>query len=94
VHTIAARQNVSPRYVQRLFDECGSTFTEYVMEQRLERAHRLLSDPRLRDHTMTAIAFASGFNDLSHFQRRFRRRYGAPPSDLRPGQANKLPALS
>ena len=83
VHTIAARQNVSPRYVQRLFDECGSTFTEYVMEQRLERAHRLLSDPRLRDHTMTAIAFASGFSDLSHFQRRFRRRYGTPPSDLR-----------
>jgi AraC-like DNA-binding protein len=92
VHTIAARQHVSPRYVQRLFDECGSTFTEYVMEQRLERAHRLLSDPRLRDHTMTAIAFASGFNDLSHFQRRFRRRYGTPPSDLRAGK--QLPAVA
>ena len=48
----------------------------------------------LRDHTMTAIAFASGFSDLSHFQRRFRRRYGTPPSDLRAGQANKLPALN
>jgi len=91
VHTIAARQNVSPRYVQRLFDECGSTFTEYVMEQRLERAHRLLSDPRLRDHTMTAIAFASGFSDLSHFQRRFRRRYGTPPSDLRAGKQTSCP---
>lgn len=85
VHTIAARHNVSARYVQRLFDDSGSTFTEYVMEQRLERAHRLLSDPRLSDRTLTSIAFAVGFNDLSHFQRRFRRRYGAPPSDLRRG---------
>jgi len=85
VHTVAARHKVSARYVQRLFDECGSTFTEYVMEQRLERAHRLLSDPQLCERTLTAIAFAVGFNDLSHFQRSFRRRYGRPPSDLRAG---------
>jgi AraC-like DNA-binding protein len=83
VHTVAARHQVSPRYVQRLFDERGSTFTEYVMEQRLERAHRLLSDPQLSYRTVTAIAFGSGFNDLSHFQRRFRRRYGASPSEFR-----------
>jgi len=83
VHTVAARHKISPRYVQRLFDEIGSTFTEYVMEQRLERAHRLLTDPQLCDRTLTAIAFAAGFNDLSHFQRRFRQRYGAPPSELR-----------
>jgi len=54
-----------------------------VMAQRLERAHRLLSDPKLCDRTLTAIAFAAGFNDLSHFQRRFRRRYGATPSGVR-----------
>jgi AraC-like DNA-binding protein len=83
VHTVAARHKVSPRYVQRLFDEAGSTFTEYVIEQRLERARRLLSDPRLSDRTLTAIAFAAGFNDLSHFQRRFRGRYGGSPSELR-----------
>jgi len=66
-----------------LFDDGGSTFTEYVIAQRLERAHRLLSDPQLSDRTLTAIAFSTGFNDLSHFQRRFRRRYGATPSDVR-----------
>jgi len=91
VHTIAARQKVSPRYVQRLFDESGSIFTEYVMEQRLERAHRLLGDPRLCDRTMTAIAFAAGFNDLSHFQRRFRRRYGTPPPAFRAGMQTNDP---
>ena len=83
VHTVATRHKVSPRYLQRLFDDSGSTFTEYVMAQRLERAHRLLSDPKLGGRTLTAIAFAAGFNDLSHFQRRFRRRYGTTPSDVR-----------
>jgi AraC-like DNA-binding protein len=91
VHTVAARHKVSARYVQRLFDECGSTFTEYVLEQRLERAHRLISDPRLRDRTLTAIAFAAGFNDLSHFQRRFRRHYGTPPSDVRASAQTNCP---
>jgi len=85
VHTVAARHKVSPRCIQRLFDESGSTFTEYVMEQRLERAHRLLSDPKLSDRTLTSIAFAAGFNDLSYFNRTFRRRYHATPSDVRNG---------
>jgi len=56
-----------------------------VMEQRLERAHRLLSDPKLSDRTLTSIAFAAGFNDLSYFNRTFRRRYHATPSDVRNG---------
>jgi AraC-like DNA-binding protein len=92
VHTVAARHKVSPRYVQRLFDDAGSTFTEYVMAQRLERANRLLSDPHLGDRTLTAIAFAAGFNDLSHFQRRFRRRYGATPSDVRAAMRTESPS--
>jgi AraC-like DNA-binding protein len=91
VHTVASRHKVSPRYVQRLFDESGSTFTEYVMQERLERAHRLLSDPKLSDRPLTSIAFAVGFSDLSHFQRRFRRRYGAPPSELRAGMRANHP---
>ena len=91
VHTIAARQKVSPRYVQRLFDGQRLDLYRVCDGRRLERAHRLLGDPRFCDRTLTAIAFAAGFNDLSHFQRRFRRRYGTPPSDLQSGYANKLP---
>ena len=83
VRTIAARHKVTPRYVQRLFEETGSTFTEYVLGQRLVRAHRLLTDARRSEQTLTAIAFEVGFSDLSYFNRAFRRRFGATPSDLR-----------
>jgi AraC-like DNA-binding protein len=82
---VATRQNVSPRYVQKLFEREGLTFSEFVLDQRLARAHRLLSDPRCADRTVSAIAFAAGFGDLSYFNRVFRARYGATPSDVRPG---------
>ena len=90
IGTVAARHKVTPRYVQRLFEESGVTFTEYVVGQRLARAHRLMSDPRLAGRTLTAIAFEVGFSDLSYFNRAFRRRFGATPSDIR-AQARREP---
>jgi AraC-like DNA-binding protein len=83
VGAVAARHKLTPRYVQRLFEESGVTFTEYLVAQRLERARQLMSDPRRAEQTLTAIAFAVGFGDLSYFNRTFRRRFGATPSDIR-----------
>jgi AraC-like DNA-binding protein len=83
VAVIAARHLVQPRYVQRLFESEGTTFTEYVLTQRLARARRLLCDPRYADHKISSIAFDAGFGDLSYFNRVFRRRYGAAPSEFR-----------
>jgi AraC-like DNA-binding protein len=80
---VATRGGISPRYVRRLFQQEGTSFSAYVLGERLERAHRLLLHPGSRDRTITAIAYACGFNDLSYFSRSFRRRFGATPSDLR-----------
>ena len=83
VAAIAARHRIMPRCVQRLFENEGTTFTDYVLAQRLARAHRLLSDPRRADQKISTVAFDAGFGDLSYFNRTFRRRYGAAPSELR-----------
>jgi AraC-like DNA-binding protein len=80
---IAVRHGVSPRYVQMLFESEGLTFSQFMLDQRLTRAHRMLTDPRFAGRTITAIADAAGFGDLSHFNRSFRRRYGESPSDVR-----------
>jgi AraC-like DNA-binding protein len=80
---VAARLKLTPRHVQRLFEHAGSTFSEFVLGQRLARAHRLLTDPRRIDSTIGTIAFESGFGDLSYFNRTFRRHYGATPSEIR-----------
>jgi AraC-like DNA-binding protein len=54
-----------------------------VLGQRLSRAHRILSDPRLSDRNISSVAFDVGFGDLSYFNRAFRRRYAATPTETR-----------
>jgi AraC-like DNA-binding protein len=91
VGAVAARGGVTTRYVQLLFEEQGTTFTEFVLEQRLARIHRYLSEPRFAGLTITDVAFMCGFGDLSYFYRAFRRRYGATPSDVRQSIQQELP---
>ena len=83
LESVAARHGISPRYVGKLFAGVGTTFTDFVLAERLARAHRMLVDARFADRSISAIAFDAGFGDLSYFNHAFRRRYGATPSDVR-----------
>jgi AraC-like DNA-binding protein len=83
VAMMAERHGVSTRYVQKLFELEGTTFSEFVLTERLARAHRMLVDPQFADRPISSIGYEAGFTDLSHFNRAFRRRYGATPSDVR-----------
>jgi AraC-like DNA-binding protein len=83
VEEVAKRQGVSSRYVQMLFEQEGTTFSQYVISQRLLRAHRMLTDSRFADRSITSLAFDAGFGDLSYFNRAFRRCYGGTPSEIR-----------
>jgi hypothetical protein len=48
---------LSPRSLQKLFDNDGTTFSEYVLGQRLAHAHRALSDPRRMGEKIATIVF-------------------------------------
>ena len=88
VAEIALRQRVTPHYIQMLFETEGTTFSEFVRNARLNRAHRMLVDPRLAGRSITAIAYEAGFGDLTYFNRAFRRRFGGTPSDVRTAGRN------
>lgn len=81
--SVAKHLGVTPRYVHMLFESEGMSLMEFVLLKRLERAHRMLGAISHAGHTISAIAYAVGFADLSHFNRSFRRRYGCTPSDVR-----------
>jgi AraC-like DNA-binding protein len=83
IDDVAADQGVSARYVRKLFEAEGLSFTSYVIERRLARAHALLTEPLRAPPPISAIAYDVGFGDLSYFNRAFRRRYGATPSEIR-----------
>ncbi|KPF94732.1 AraC family transcriptional regulator [Rhodopseudomonas sp. AAP120] len=79
----AAALGISPRYVSDLFADDATSFQRYVLAQRLERCARDLASPQQARRQIGEIAFAWGFNDLSHFGRVFRERYGLSPRDFR-----------
>jgi AraC-like DNA-binding protein len=83
VNGVAARHGVTPRYVQKLFASEGATFSEYVLGRRLATAYRLLADPHFAHRSISSIAFDLGFSDLSYFNRTFRRRHEATPTEVR-----------
>jgi AraC-like DNA-binding protein len=80
---VAAALGLSARYIHLLLEETGQTFSQCVLDRRLERVVDLLRDPRRADERIADIAIATGFTDLSHFNRSFRRRFGDTPSAVR-----------
>ena len=84
----ATALGVSPRYVNDLLSEEGTSFQRFVLTERLAQCQRDLASPILAHRHVSEIAFAWGFNDVSHFGRVFRERYGLSPRDFR---TSKLP---
>ena len=81
--SVAVCLKMTPRNVHKIFETEGITFSEYVLSQRLERAYRILTDPRFSRKAIGSIAYDVGFSDLSYFNRAFRRCYQASPTQLR-----------
>jgi AraC family transcriptional regulator, positive regulator of tynA and feaB len=78
--TVAAAAGISTRTLHKLFELSGTSFGAWLLAERLEACAAALSsaDARIAD-----IAFAAGFNDLSHFNRRFKARFGTTPRQWR-----------
>jgi AraC-like DNA-binding protein len=77
---LAAAAGLSERYVNELLYEAGASFTVRLNELRLRKAAQLLAN---REGRVSDIAFECGFNDLSYFNRCFRRRFGLTPTAAR-----------
>ena len=75
----AAETTLSRRRFSELFrEEAGASFLPTLQNLRLERACELLGSG---EQSIAGAAFSCGFEDLSHFYRLFRRRYGVPPGE-------------
>jgi AraC-like DNA-binding protein len=78
---LAAASGLSERYVNELLFDAGASFSVRLNELRLAKAADLLA--RGGSQRISEIAFACGFNDLSYFNRCFRRRFGLTPTAAR-----------
>ncbi len=57
----------------------GQSFTEFLQTLRLERFRRLVGK---RGRSITEAAFEAGFQNLSHFNKVFKKRYGETPREF------------
>jgi AraC family transcriptional activator of tynA and feaB len=80
---IASECHLSTRHLNRLFRRDQTTVMRYVWKRRLARCHHDLIDPSMHSRSITELAFAAGFNDLSHFSRSYKQRYGRAPREAR-----------
>ena len=72
---------MSPSAFSRFFKlHTGRNLSEYIIDQRLGYASRMLVDST---HSIAEISFSCGFNNLSNFNRIFKKRKGCSPSEFR-----------
>ena len=77
VHDLAQVAGVSKFHFNRLFKQSTQhTPYQFFLQRRLERAKHLLD---YDDLTISQISYQLGFNDQSHFSKRFKEAYGLTP---------------
>lgn len=73
---------IHPSYISREFSKYFNnlSFGAYIRKLRIEKAIDLLANP---EHSISEIAYLTGFSDQSHFTRIFKTQTGLNPSDYR-----------
>ena len=75
--SLATEARMSPFYFARVFSELvGEPPHRYLLRSRLRNAAGILHEGA----RVTEAAVKSGFADVNHFSKTFRRRYGVSPS--------------
>jgi AraC-like DNA-binding protein len=75
---LAGLANMAPGSLCRYFKtQTGMTIFEYLLRIRVDFACKLLMDP---DLNITTVCLDSGFNNLSHFNRQFKKYTGTTPT--------------
>ncbi|WP_343746354.1 chromate resistance protein ChrB domain-containing protein [Chitinophaga sp.] len=79
---------VHPAYLSREFSKYFDdlSFGDYIRKLRIDKAVQLLSTT---SHSLTEIAYLTGFSDQSHFTRVFRKFTGKSPSVYKKGLTKK-----
>ncbi|MBR0559836.1 AraC-like ligand-binding domain-containing protein [Neokomagataea anthophila] len=81
--SLAQQFRISTRYLDDLFSDEGIGPAEYILQKRLQWAHKALSDPARSRYQIGEIARMSGFISQSHFSRVFSSTFKQSPREYR-----------
>lgn len=74
---VGMTQNSFCRFFKKM---TGKSFTDYVNDLRISRARKLLAES---EANISEVAYASGFESMTHFNRIFLKKNEMPPREFR-----------
>jgi AraC-like DNA-binding protein len=84
IHDIAKELNESINYISQTLNELeGKNFHQFINEYRIKEVIQRFSNPEFNEYPILRIAFDSGFNSKSSFNKVFKEQMGISPKDFR-----------
>jgi AraC-like DNA-binding protein len=80
---VARHVHISCTQLRRDFEVDGEPIASFIRRKRLEEALRLLTESPGASRKVIDIAFQCGFEDVTTFNRAFRRHFGFTPTEAR-----------
>lgn len=90
IHDCALKCGISPRYLQKLFQEQGTTVNRWIQHHRMENYKHALVNPLLAEKNITQLAYDCGFSDISNLSRKFKAENMVTPSEYRKLHATRF----
>ncbi len=80
---VAFANKITSRTLRSKFAAEGTTFSKYLLEQRLQKSKNMLTTPEYIGYKLIDIALMCGFQSPSHFSTRFSDRFGCSPREFK-----------
>ncbi|MBT2583922.1 response regulator [Planococcus sp. ISL-109] len=78
---LARKVDLSPIYISKMFKEkLGINYIDFLTECRIEKAKKLLADPKI---SLKAIALEVGYHEPNYFSKVFRKMNDISPTEYR-----------
>ncbi|MCU7250900.1 helix-turn-helix domain-containing protein [Pseudomonas koreensis] len=85
---ISRALRVSTRYLNQLLEAEQTSLGRLILRRRLEAAAIALRDPAMTSRSISTLALACGFNNLSHFSKAFRNCHGLSAKEYRAAESD------
>lgn len=80
---VASALRLSTRYINQLLEAESISLGRLILRKRVEAVADALRNPNMETRSISTLALAFGFNDLTHFSKAFRQHFSVSAREFR-----------